>query len=1125
MTVVTPEPSDSWQLRIDGSPRLVSASGAKVELERRDAAVLAYVALEGPTARERLLSLLWPAEPASSVRSRLRQRVYSLKRKLGVEPLDGTLTLALGSAIRWAGLAIEADDRLPFAHDDLQDLPELAHWLVALRVRQHSLQCDRLADQASALEREGRLAEAIVLAERLTVLSPLQEHGHRRRMRLHYLRGDRAAALAAFDHCERVLKDEVGTRPSTETIALLAQIEASAVLAEAAVHYAVPATVQRPPRLVGRDAEWRRLQAAWEAAKAVVVTGEAGLGKSRLLSDLAAARGGALGRVVMVCGRPGDERVPYAVLARLLRSLLDRGNGVTPAPWVGKELGRLLPELDAAPSGSAQAEPARLARAVEHLLAQSRDDGLEAVVLDDLHFCDAASIEIAQQLAAGSTGVRWLVAMRGAEVGADVHAFVDELVANAQAETLVLKPLGVDQIVDLLDSLQIPDMEGGSLAAALHQRTGGNLLYLLETLKAMLQRDGPRGSGPDAPAGGLGRLPTAPNVGRLIEQGLNRLSPMALRLVRCAAISGTDFCAALAAQVLGVSPLDLTDAWAELESAQVLREGAFAHDLVFEAALSSVPSAIAVAFHAEVAAWLQAHGGDPVRVAHHWQEARQWKAAAQAWTEAAQRCAAHGRRVEQARCLAQAAACHGSAQDPVRRVQMLLDRAEVLVQYESADQSRAAFEELEREAQTPAQRLRLTILHMAFANLVGEFDVTQGLAPGAVDLAKALGDDEAVFIVTMQWCGALTKHYRAEEALVRMRALRPWVDERGTLSHKYEYWNGLALALDFDNRLGESLPAWQASIDAAEAMDSDLLPQAINNVGYTCAKMGQHERAVDHARRALTLSRSRSDEFDATGLGPIIRFALGHHLRNLGRYREAIELMDDATQGFVAGRSPMLLASVNHQMALLWVQLGQAARAQPLVAADVPEQTAVQQAQRLAFRAMVWEAQGRPAVDEIRRALALVPNPDSLAHRMWTLAATTLVEPQEGESLACGLAVWAAARERLGLALAAHGRAARCAWAQESWARAVPHVDEALRLSRDVQPDLYYLPELWLVAAQVYGAAGREEDRLIALRTGCEWVLRVAREHVPDAFRQSFLHRNPVNSQLLQWAAEGSVPA
>ena len=68
-------------------------------------------------------------------------------------------------------------------------------------------------------------ADALWHAQELLASEPTSETAHRRVIRLHYLAGDRAAALLAFDRCERVLKDEVGTRPSTETLELLATLE------------------------------------------------------------------------------------------------------------------------------------------------------------------------------------------------------------------------------------------------------------------------------------------------------------------------------------------------------------------------------------------------------------------------------------------------------------------------------------------------------------------------------------------------------------------------------------------------------------------------------------------------------------------------------------------------------------------------------------------------------------------------------------------------------------------------------------------------------------------------------------------------------------------------------------
>ena len=66
----------------------------------------------------------------------------------------------------------------------------------------------------------------------------------------------------------------------------------------------------------------------------------------------------------------------------------------------------------------------------------------------------------------------------------------------------------------------------------------------------------------------------------------------------------------LASRVLGLRTLDLADPWAELEAAQVLCDGAFAHDLIYESALASVPKPVARQLHAEIAAFLHEHDGE-----------------------------------------------------------------------------------------------------------------------------------------------------------------------------------------------------------------------------------------------------------------------------------------------------------------------------------------------------------------------------------------------------------------------------------------------------------------------------------------------------------------------------------
>ncbi len=322
----------------------VQTAGTTVALAPRDAALLAWLALEGPTARLRLASLLWPDSDPEAARNALRQRLFQLKKQLGVELVSGQVILALADGV----------------HHDLEDSdsvlggaahahsPEFDAWLAQQRERRTARTRATLVELADMAERSHDHADASSHAQELLALEPFSEAAHRRVMRLHYLRGDRAAALLAFDRCEQVLKNDVGARPSADTFALLATIEQSAASPGKGVGLVpgsarpVPASVQRPPRLIGREAAWSALHEAWNLNRCAVITGEAGMGKSRLATDFARARGAAL----TVSARPGDERVVYASFSRLLRELPGATLHALEAP-LRKELARLLPELGA----------------------------------------------------------------------------------------------------------------------------------------------------------------------------------------------------------------------------------------------------------------------------------------------------------------------------------------------------------------------------------------------------------------------------------------------------------------------------------------------------------------------------------------------------------------------------------------------------------------------------------------------------------------------------------------------------------------------------------------------------------------------------------------------------------
>ena len=264
---------------------------------------------------------------------------------------------------------------------------------------------------------------------------------------------DRAAALLAFDHCERVLKDEVGARPSAQTLALLATVdESNSGPAHAVTLSAVPASVLRPPRLIGRDAAWQTLHSAWDGRRRVLVTGEGGMGKSRLIGDFARTRG----CVIVASARPGDELVVYASFSRLLRTVpADVLRGLDVA--LRQELARLLPELGSATPLRDAGDRARFFHAVAAVLG-SEALALDGVVFDDLHFADDASIELLRFVLADA---KWncLIAAREEEISSAGHKLIDDLHAQSSLVSVALLPLTLEQVVLLgfqeLDHLQV----------------------------------------------------------------------------------------------------------------------------------------------------------------------------------------------------------------------------------------------------------------------------------------------------------------------------------------------------------------------------------------------------------------------------------------------------------------------------------------------------------------------------------------------------------------------------------------------------------------------------------------------------------------------------------------------
>ena len=371
--------------------------------ERKTAATLVYLALEGPTLRSRLAGLLWPEAEEATARNNLSQTLRRLKQVAGEDVIvaGGTLhlsaTLAVDAAqLKVAALSGRAAEVATYTGEllvplDYDDLPEFSEWLWSAREELQALRKDALESLVTNLEAQGNFKSALTYAERLIELEPISEAAYRHLMRLHYLR-DRPAAFKAYARCKAVLEREAGVEPLPETQDLARRIEQGAVQTPTTTRSReIPVEVLRPPVLVGREEAWSRMEEAWDKGRFIILSGEPGVGKTRLAMDFAASKG----RVLALEGRPGDVVVPLSTAARNVRRILAFNPDVKVEPWVRRALLPLLPELasdDVSSSEGASPAHAPLPEAFRQVL-QAGSRNLDAFVYDDIQFADSASIE------------------------------------------------------------------------------------------------------------------------------------------------------------------------------------------------------------------------------------------------------------------------------------------------------------------------------------------------------------------------------------------------------------------------------------------------------------------------------------------------------------------------------------------------------------------------------------------------------------------------------------------------------------------------------------------------------------------------------------------------------------
>jgi DNA-binding SARP family transcriptional activator len=1113
----------TFRVQLTGPVQVTAPDASVTPLSLREAALLAWLHVEGPTPRARVAGLLWPEGTESQARANLRQTLSRLRRSVGELVVDDESVLVLAAD---AGVWVD-DAKALLSPMEFDALPEFAQWLASQRESAQRARERQAMETGQRCLDDGDLDGALAAADNLLQSQPENETGWRLRMEALYRRGDRAAAIAAWDACKLALRQAFGIAPSTATQELGRLILSSDDTPLASTRPGVlPVALRRPPQLIGRDAVCRQLARHLAAGGSVLLAGPGGMGKSRVLETALQERDATL----WVGARPGDALVPGRVIGQVLEAALRR---FTPsqAPAALADLSIWLPrtregahEPDEGQGLRSDLAWRRAREVVVQTLTACHANGLRLLAIDDLQFADEASLELlhlvlghwlALSASAGAEAPCMLFGARVQELSPQGRALLETLSRHAQGHILELTPLGVGEIEALLQSLALPGaLEPGwgshertALAQALHAAVGGSPAHVLEAVRH-LALDGLRTWSPGAP------LPVPDSLRDAMKRRLEHLPEDALHLAQLAAVAESDFDLALAACILGKPALALSPALVALEKAWVFDGSRFSHDLMAEAMHGLLPRALVPLLHRQVADYLASRGqAGAARIAHHLWLAGDSAQAAPWLLSAASAARWRWQLPLAAQTFERAAQGFVAAGMPDRACASLCDALGCWIELRQFEATQRALDLAWALAGHATEKARIRsheVMHLFISRRMGEAvasarQLVEALTEGAADLQ---GDE--LVLALRSACLAVQGGLPASHVLALCEQVQGDVVQRGG-----EALAGFALArggtLLWDgqplNAAAELEPAWLS-------LTPDCDPYLRRTVGNQLMRVRQ---ALGDLRGAVTIGLSlvspeadvndASFEADVLSLVAMMQIAAGQPAQGLqsmalmqARLRMAGEPMREL---YASTMSLCCLALGRLEEAQRWLDdHTRPAGRQGYAMVDYPA---------LMARARLAQACGTPVAPWIDALQAVGPmSAGGLLHRQVTLAAlqTSALEPLQ--------ALLTPLRERgqLGLLRTLRLAAARSALAAGYHELARSHAMAALELAEHVDTWCDQTASVWLQCHEVLAAVGAREEAHRALRYGVQWVHAGAAQFTYDTDRRAWRQGNAIHRDL-----------
>lgn len=675
-------------LRLLGGFQLSRESKPIALPAKKAQALLAYLALQPgrPHPRETLTGLLWSDTNDRRARQSLRQALSRLRKAFTAAHNVGLA--ARGEIVTLSAAAVDVDvpafERLarkrtaealasaaelyvgPLLEGLTVDEPLFDQWLQAERERLREMALAALSGLLAHQSRLGHTELAVQSALRLLALDPSQEPVHRALMQQYVHQGRRSAALRQYQTCLTVLQQELGVEPEFETKRLYQEI----------LQQSVPPSARRPaavtrqqqggatqsggragaPLLVGRIDELARLRAvvddAWRGQAAIIlVTGEAGIGKSRLVDELAVESLRRGGRLLRGNCYESEQILPFRPWIDAFRdgqvlSTLDIVPDLGPRRLA--ELGCLFPELGPSrPVVPATSDShTRLFDALGEVVRRLAARQPLVVVIEDLHWADEMSLRLLPFIARHVRAHPVLIVgtVREEELtGVPALArCVEELARDRRLARMILPSLSRDATTELVRALA----RRGSSAAWMAQLaehvwalSEGNPFVIVETMRALQE-----GQLPPTQTG----VSLPQRVREVVCARLNRVSAPSQPLAAVAAVIGREFSFAQLQRAAGLSEHETAVGVEELVRRGLLsaveERFAFTHQWVRDIIYGQLLTPRRVALHEAVGAAMETLHSDRIDVvadqlAYHFSQANDAPKAIRYLTRVAEKAA------------------------------------------------------------------------------------------------------------------------------------------------------------------------------------------------------------------------------------------------------------------------------------------------------------------------------------------------------------------------------------------------------------------------------------------------------------------------------------------------------